>query len=509
MSIELLRTRTEVLLRSVGEVDAVLRVLQTNRDAVQQMSNALRKARQTAEGLVRPGDATLEELRLLKESQDPDSAASEALATTLRVLSGMEETVPDLVKALKGPVTDLGEIAERAVQFDNAFVADVSNDTSNVRTKIQAFLEKLDAGAATVPEMWQIYFDEIVPAANSLFSDYMDLLGGVSIRERGVAISALSEEPDPSTGAAVEPCKSAAVCRIDQLCAMADWHVTNELAVRVDWASSALAIPGRDGVRHLTSWPILRLGFASWSIWGMPVGGHEYGRLVVPRRAEVVRGWAAELAAFGEEGLRLLIADTIGAWTEGPAYACALLFLSLDPRHQVGGPGHGYVSNAERATYVRTCLRNQIVAFSDRAPESADAGYGYLDFVDQVVDRWTEALPAGADGDEEAAERRRLLDSLPGRVWKAFGMKRPFAVGDWRESVKVWGNLARGEPLPSDPPLGMRHLMNAAWYARCADDVSPKRTAAEIERLALRAGHDMAMQQQRAGRSAPGAGRRG
>lgn len=506
MSVELLKTRIEVLLRSVGEVEAVVRVLQENRDKVEQMSIAVSLASQKAESLVSPGEVTLDEVRSLQASLDPrrDAPSIQALKTTFDVLSKIQSTIPELVKALKGPVDDLRAIVQRAVMLDPTFVNGVSKNTRTLRNRIDGFLDELEDPDKTVREHWQKYFDEIVPDANRLFSDYMDLVAGVSIRERGVAINALAG-PDSPVGQAVEPAE-AAVSRLDQLCTIADWHVTNDLAVRVDWPSSPVTIPGRDGAAHLTSWPILRLGFASWSIWGMPLEGHEFGKLVASDRADELRAWKEETAAFGELGLRLLVADTIGAWTEGPAYACALLLLALDPRQGRDRPPAGVVTNTERARFVRTCLRSQIVADSkDRAPESADVGYGYLEFVDQVDKLWRSALPKADD--DEAADRRSLLESLPRRVWRMLGLKRPFEVGDWRTAQNVWGLLAQDQPLPTDPPLGMRHLMNAAWYARCSPHVSPRPPVPEIERRTLRAGHAMA-QQRGGGDPRPGGGRR-
>ena len=209
--------------------------------------------------------------------------------------------------------------------------------------------------------------------------------------------------------------------------------------------------------------------------------------------ADAAGEWAEEKAAFGDDGLRLLVADTIGAWAEGPAYACALCFLGLHPGGDAWKAGrHGHVTTADRAYVVRTALGSQIARSSGQGqasltPEDVNQGYGYPEFVDGIAGYWQAAV--GASG-MPSEDRKSLLDRLPARVWQEFRLRRPFKVEDWGIAKDAWSRLRQDSPLPDDPPVDIRHLMNAAWYARCSAD-APQHRPEEIERRTLRAGREI------------------
>ena len=114
----------------------------------------------------------------------------------------------------------------------------------------------------------------------------------------------------------------------------------------------------------------------------------------------------------------------------------------------------------------------------------------YLEFLDQLNSgRWSEANVADDAAD---AGRTSLLDNLPQHVHAAFELTRPFALKDWMQAKQVWPLLRDGNPLPVNPPVGLRHLMNAAWYALLADYApAPRLPAAEIERTTLVAAMDV------------------
>jgi hypothetical protein len=164
--------------------------------------------------------------------------------------------------------------------------------------------------------------------------------------------------------------------------------------------------------------------------------------------------------------------------------------LSLDPNER-SKDGRGVVTAADRAYLVEHCLRHQFVHGSDRIPEREDRGYGYLAFVDAVGTCWRGSLTAAG-----ASETRRgeLLDALPTQIWNSLQLKREFKLEDWRLAKTVWNALAVDGDLPDTPPVGIRHLMNAAWYARLSEDLSPRPEPRDIERRALERGHRLVTQ---------------
>ena len=476
---ELLATRVDVLLRSTNEVESVVKVLEASRNTMKVTKEAVGTAMLRASQLT-PSSLTLltDTLRALRAEVSADTKAAEALDQVLTLLETLKKDVPALVQTLTQAEANLDRLVGRYVSFGDALASQVGATVRRLKSKITVLQGEINVGARPSPDLWRDYSENVVRTADQVFAEYLDLLGGVSIRERGLAIQALGE-----------------VCLLDELCTMADWHVTKELRQCVDWAQPAFTLPGRESLVEVRSWPIMQLGFLHWSIWGMPLGGHEFGRVVASQSDAELREWKEELAAFGEQGLRMLVADIIGAWAEGPAYGCALCFLVLDPTHQVGELGHGHITSADRAEVVNTCLRQQIV-ISQRGhpalePEDADLGYGYLPFVSQISQRWDHILKTTG----QPRSDRALLRGLPKKVWQALELKRPFQLTDWRTAKNVWSALQQDKALPADPPVGIRHLMNAAWYARYSPGIeitaSPRLDPDEIERRALRAGQDI------------------
>ena len=482
MNEELLATRLEVMLRSANEVHSAVTVLETSRKAVEKTKGALfgatLDASQLGRGALRQLTDVLERLR--GELSTDDVTGRVALEQTIAVLESLEANIPALVSTLNNATHDLDLLLGRHVEFDTQLGKDVHAATDGLTRDIRTLQREVSTAAGSRADLWLKYSETIAPTAENLFSQYIDLLSGVAIRERGLSMSALQE-----------------VFHLEGLCRMIDWHVSNELRQRVPGATDMLTLPGRASGGDLPpsgglqSWPIARLGCAHWSIWGMPLEAHEFGKVAGGKNLNGrPDAWSDELAAFGAHGLSVLVADAIAAWAEGPAYACALCFLALDPRETVITPERGHVSSAERARVVATCLRGQIVPDShpDATPEQVDGGYGYLEFIARIFDCWNSALEAPAHA---CTDRNRLLDALPARVRQEFELTLPFEVSDWRISKEVWSALEQSRSLRDDPPTFIRHLMNAAWYARLSSQSVTNLEPAEIERRTLVAGREI------------------
>ncbi len=463
MSHEMLRGRLDQLRRSIREVESLVDMLEGSRKAVRDTKQAVATARLQAADLIGatslgPLTDMVKELRQRQTDYDLGT-----VDRVLKLLDGLSIGLPALDATLAQASRDLDRLVHRYVPFGE-LKQRISSTTTNLQNQISALEKKFEADGTAPFELWREYSQEVLPVANVLFSEYIDLLGGVSIRDRGLSIGALEQ-----------------VCRLDELCKMADLHASNELRQCIDWADAMFTVPSRDPAGHVPSWPVMRLGFAQWSIWGLPLEGHEFGKVVTGQPNGRLDKWKEELAAFDAYGLRLLVADVIGAWAEGPAYACALCLLSLDPRDGVGQEQQK-VTAADRALLVELCLTNQIVAETPMlTPEAVDIGHGYLEFVQQVMTRWRTAL----HGTETARSTSELLLGLYERVRRDFRLQRPFGVDDWDRAKYAWKLLQSGQVIPVDPPVGIRHLLNAAWYARCSEQVD---TANElIERLTLAA----------------------
>jgi len=369
----------------------------------------------------------------------------------------------------------LKEIDSRAVHFSEDFGRRVGSQTKELGRKIDALVADVKRQPMAA-NLWERYREDIQPDATRLFIEYLDLLGGVSIRERGLAIKALAD-----------------VCHLDELCALADWHFAYELTLCQDWDGPAfVALPGTDSFTDISAWPILRLGFASWSIWGLPLEGHEFGKLLADARmsngSEKRKAhWKPYIKEFGERGTRVLIADSFAAWAEGPAYACALLFLVLNPNRS---PARG-VCDSDRAAVVLATLRDRATQAAGGGKRSAE-GYDYLPFIEALEAKWG----ASCDSAGSPAERVRLLQDLPGVVQTHLDLQKSFDLKEWNRAGKVLTHLNEGQDIPVDLAAGVRHLTNAAWRGRfratdgVGNDEAEKTWTSpeELEQRAMKAG---------------------
>ena len=477
MSREVLLTRLELLHRNTTEVGSVLDALEQGREGVSQTREAIQTAVFGGLGAFNLDAEGLKEVSDRLAVSDP--AAQAAFDAVVEVARGLESRLSRLTTTLKEARTQFEAVANRHVKLGATWRAPVGTATSELKNMIEALQAKGGVEETPEEELWASYSSEIAPKADELFTEYLDLIGGVAIRELGLRIGALEE-----------------VCHLDELCALADWHARTELLRCVGWKDDdpALILPARD-MRGEAGWPIVRFGFGYWSIWGMPLEGHEFGK-VVTRRENAPLGQFADYAKeLGSSGLRILIADVIATWAEGPAYACALYFLGLAPNDRVVDPVSGIeITAADRARVVQACLKHQIlVDRTETTPEAVSAGTGYLEFVDQIDTQWSDALQAAGAGSSE----RESLDELPERVAGAFSLKKPFSIDDWTHARDVWKALGTDEKPPENPPVWIRHLMNAAWYARLSENAAPQKSGPEIERLTLTQGISIALPKER------------
>lgn len=476
---DLLLLRLDVLKRGLEDMHAVLEAGKTGPGPINRVRERVVDANDFVSDVALLAENVSVQRALKELLRNPgdgwEREWTNALKRIDRALQAVREGARDIQDGLAEATRSLKDIADRSVSFGEGFGERAGVDAGDLAAAIDSLRDAATEGVKAPGELWSEYFDKIEPEAARLFCGYLDLLGGVSIRERGLAISALAD-----------------VCQLDELCKLADWHVRFELAICVDWDKAFVALPGHDVVAQIPAWPVVRLGFASWSIWGLSLEGHQFGKLLADWKLvqrDDSEFWHAELQEFGEVGLRLLIADCVGAWAEGPAYACALLFLVLNP-NQTDPPPQQEVSDAERARVVLAMLDRQVPG-PDARGRRGDGGYGYLPFLRELAEKWTadRTRPDGAGGatGDGGAERAALLRALPERVQKRFRLRKPFGLADWRMADTVLDCLHHDLPIPGELAPGVRHLTNAAWRARVVR--SPNAVELDVlEQRALKAG---------------------
>lgn len=137
------------------------------------------------------------------------------------------------------------------------------------------------------------------------------------------------------------------------LCKFAD-----AIIAETRWNSlKPMTVPGRGGPGHLTS--IVHLRFPEWTIWALPLTAHELWHLGVRSAVRTIPGAIARQSndvldllldtvrsqdpgaeeklrdskqIWNTEELQRCLADVFGVYVMGPAYACAAIWLVLDPQ---------------------------------------------------------------------------------------------------------------------------------------------------------------------------------
>jgi hypothetical protein len=311
----------------------------------------------------------------------------------------------------------------------------------------------------------------------------LEVLGGLLIQERGL---------DRETGGQRQGVS---------ICTLAE-EILQDLVNRtgIDWSGRVVfgdapfLAPMTDVIRHR---------FPDWSLWGLPLLGHEFGHLVAlatPELAQLKERRAAELdhpAADPEQRSRQLdefFADAFGLYSCGPAFACNVLLLQLNPE-EAHRPRGGHPSHGERAAMVLNHLRLMM----DRAAPDVQVYEAIFRILDDCWRRSQAAARTGRGAGGEGAEMRAATRSCARSIFRM--IDRNHCLGArylperWRYSVKLAETLAGGDRSVADAlaqrakALGrarmVMDLVNALWWVRL--DLKPKSSQlADVLALASR-----------------------
>jgi hypothetical protein len=231
------------------------------------------------------------------------------------------------------------------------------------------------------------------------------------------------------------------------------------------WPSVTIGVG--DGFNPLIG--TIRTRYPEFSIWALPIIGHEAGHVVVQemkdltpnaRRYEfpLVELAAEEAEAYGGGGLgdrivRELFADFFGTWALGAAYACSSILLRFSP----------WQADKVIAHHPPERLRTHLILQTLKRVDP-----GYADVVTTLSDLWCDLLaPFRLEplGGEDAESVEQLLEELIPRV----NQHLPKARYGGRENVKkLVGPLTTSSLNPSKvaATYTIRDVMNAAWIAR-------------------------------------------
>jgi hypothetical protein len=296
-------------------------------------------------------------------------------------------------------------------------------------------------------EAWKLYSSKAHPDSHAVLTEYLDFLGGLAMRDTGY---------------------DGGICRLaDQLI-----RSCGRLPGGFIWNS--LTIPTRREALTETLARIIRLGFPEWTIWALPLTAHEFGHVAIVRREPILRGIDdSRMDEQGQHEMRMCLADAFAAYVMGPAYACALILLRLDPLPSSVDEG-GRLADL-RARSVLSMLRRM----NEKAPATE---LPYEEIIGRLEAAWETALsqanalrtPAGginatavSDGDQVDVDRwtKLVADSLgPSYAFPSAAWPQVLA---WLAKLESGADFGKFEVKPEDE---LRYVLNAAWLCRIQVD---------------------------------------
>jgi hypothetical protein len=285
--------------------------------------------------------------------------------------------------------------------------------------------------------------------------------------------------------------------KLDQaMCQIAD-GLCSYLSEKTQIHDGLLTIPAQqDSFTGLTN--LIRMRFPDFSLWGLPIMGHEFGHYLVNERAGIsfpylfsdILGSENLAGSKGDPNWLILdeqFADLFAVYALGPAYACSCILLEFDPRQallaQVGHPSY-----AERAFFMLAALQ--------KLQEGDNTGpFDWV--ISQLSADWTQALQAlGLNPITQNNALKQRLESMYAVIDNPANQLAGarFSSLDWSRAKKLCCNLTEiGQQaayagkdairqqiktlVSAANPFSMPVVFNAAWWGRLQDEAHMESTS--------------------------------
>jgi hypothetical protein len=386
----------------------------------------------------------------------------EATESELDLADAIEERHEDWIERLTALRDDLQKALDRLKRVEaelrtaSTSMDRIDNDLNRMTSSLDTRCGELDAEVKALQkrlsdgddprEVWKAYEDTLNNGCQDLFADYVDCLGGLTLRDTSLD---------------------------DNVCAITD-ALLKEIPAKV----KHLAVPSRRPTLSTALHGLVKLGFPEWTIWSVPLVCYEtgllharntLGRQVIERAGDALPGRSVQVR-------QELFAEAYAAYTVGPAYGCAAMLLRFQPNRD--DPDQHDPSDVERAAVILGVLR-----------KIAQYSAGFREVLDRTREYWREAVghlggQAAADTaeDELRPYAAAVADEL--RAAEAAG----FDARQWDVVDRLTAMLRTDLPESTRAPdkLDVRTLLNAAWTVRLAnpgDRLLPGTVARNVEIL--------------------------
>jgi hypothetical protein len=410
------------------------------------------------------------------------------LETRLRVLR-------DQLSLMEDPSTIACLFQQEQTDVDKAIWMrldkEINKRVRRQKSEIKQLLNGLGDRSIAAADAWVRYV-AIHRDSRDVFQEYLDFLNGLAFRQH--AKDGLD---------------------INNICQVADELIWS--CSKFVFLSPSLTVPAHQEKLVVTLGRIVRLPVAEWTIWSLPLIAHEFGHVVIgddsnEKLRELIRmtvpqflksdpdcqvclanaraGAEVRAAEQAQGKLNEYLADAFGTYMMGPAYACALIHLRLNPICPSGPDAENHVDH-ERA-YVVLGMLKQMNAHTQAREE-------YKGILERLEKNWQEmvasANKAAAPGGVVLPQAQlQLLDEVVRAIWDRFYdhlTDTPLYPHEGRQEgwlvAKEWGSrwvkaLQNAAPLTL-PAVAvdsmLRDALNAAWFARIeqrdkADIIEPK-----------------------------------
>lgn len=454
MSDLILRTRLDVLesnLKNVKAVDSIEDLRKGLQELLDlpsdpQIDKALRTISKQA------GDSIdkLWEAGSRVEGVEPSLELIRRLVTQIRDYLRMVNAAADKIKSRSLPIRG-GDVWD-ALQEGLVDNADRQIKSLREIQRLIAASAKCDEETAlrNMHEAWNLYSSKAHPDSEAVVAEYLDFLGGLAMRDTGY---------------------DGGICRLaDQLI-----RSCGRLPGGFIWGS--LTIPTQREAWTETLARIIRLGFPEWTIWALPLTAHEFGHVAIVRREPILHGIEnSGMDGQGQHEMRMCLADAFAAYVMGPAYACALILLRLDPLPSSVDEG-GRLADLRARTVLSMLRRMNDMARPTQLP--------YEGIIGRLETAWETALSQAnalrvPTGQASAArvvvvsdDDRARVDRWTKLVAESLGPSYAFPVAawpqveEWLKKLRCGADLSKFEVRPEDE---LRYVLNAAWLCRIEVD---------------------------------------
>ncbi len=293
-------------------------------------------------------------------------------------------------------------------------------------------------------------FDGIEFLVRPLFTEYVDFVSGLAIRDNALD---------------------------DRICSMTD-ELLEELYE--GHLGGPLVVPANQAALGQVLQSVIKLGFPEWTIWGIPLVGHEVGLKVPPTNVKLAKLLEEDKEYEMRPGQRAsLLADVFATYTLGLCYAHAVIRLRLRPFHD-SQPDPDQPRDADRARVILAVLDRLKGPGHGRRPAGSGSSSGptnpgpdgdlgndarYRGAVDKLRTFWESEADEPADADAQPPKGLEkfldhALDTLTAREFQAFSPHR------WTSSMALRDLCDDGDKPEAVGPQAILDLLTAAWQLR-------------------------------------------